>query len=189
MLLSCLIAFTTFGQESDTLKTKKWYVPDYVKVQYAGNIGLFSVGAGYDLFSDLVSTELLYGYVPESVSEAKEIHTITLKNTFPLYTKHWDAFSASAISGFTFSYETGNNSQLKYPDKYPEGYYFTNAFHMTFFGGINLHKEIEASKMLTGIDFYIEFGTLETYLFYKVTSNEVGLDDVFSTAIGINLHL
>lgn len=48
---------------------KHWSVPDYVKTQFAGNIGLISVGAGYQLFNKVVYTELLYGFVPKAVSK------------------------------------------------------------------------------------------------------------------------
>ena len=189
LIFAFLVVHGTIGQESNADRVKKGYSPDYVKVQFAGNIGLLSAGVGYNVFNDFMATELLYGYVPESVSEAEKIHVLTLKNTIPVYSKTWDEIRASLITGFTFTYETGNNSELKFPDRFPDGYYFTNAFHVTLFGGVNVHKKFEKSRKFKGIDFYIEWGAVETYLWYAITSKEVKLKDAFSTALGINLHL
>ena len=111
-ILSILLVFfgKSYGQESSLEKEKSWYVPDYVKTQFAGNIGLVSLGAGYQLFNKVLYTELLYGYVPEAKSDADRIHLITLKNTFPIYRKKLgNDFIITPIAGFTTSYEIGTN--------------------------------------------------------------------------------
>lgn len=182
-----LLSFGSLAQES-TESNHKWYRPDFLTVQHAGNIGYFSAGVGYQFFNDFLSTSLLYGYVPKSISEAKVIHTFTIKNTIPLFTRNIDAYSIGAYTGLTFTYETGNNSWLKFPEEFPKGYYFTNAFHLTVFGGIKLHKRMERSTRLKGVDLYVESGTIETYLKYAIESDEVKLHDVFSLAFGINLY-
>ena len=60
-------------------------------------------------------------------------------------------FDLSPIAGFTASFDTGNNSYLKLPDKYPEGYYATNAFHFTLFGGAKVHKDFTHQKIIKGL--------------------------------------
>ncbi len=57
-----LVFVKSFAQDKDSIQDKSWYTPDYVKMQFAGNIGFLSVGAGYQLFNDLLYTELLYGF-------------------------------------------------------------------------------------------------------------------------------
>jgi len=188
LLLIVLSLFTNaFAQDSNLIKKKAWYIPDYSKVQFAGNIGYVSVGLGYQFFNNHLCTELLYGYVPVSISEADEIHIITIKNTFPIFTKKVSNFTLSPITGFTASFETGNNSFLKLPDKYPDGYYGTNAFHFTLFIGASVHKNFINSKIINGVDLYFELGTVESYLWYAITSKEVSINEIFSSAIGINL--
>jgi hypothetical protein len=178
-----------YAQEPNLVKDKSWYVPDYVKVQFAGNIGLVAVGAGYQLFNKVLYTELLYGFVPESVSKSDEIHLITIKNTFPVFRKELGKnFTISPIAGFATTYEIGTNSFTTLPSIYPEGYYVPNAFHFTLFGGAMVHKDFKDSKMIKGADFYFEVGTVETYLWYVITSKEVSTSDVFSTSIGINFY-
>tara|TARA_R110001592_G_scaffold21103_3_gene85539 strand:- start:471 stop:1067 length:597 start_codon:yes stop_codon:yes gene_type:complete len=184
-----LFFIKSYAQEPNLVKDKSWYVPDYVKVQFAGNIGLASVGAGYQLFNKVLYTELLYGFVPESVSKSDEIHLITIKNTFPVFRKELGKnFTISPIAGFATTYEIGTNSFTTLPNIYPEGYYVPNAFHFTLFGGAMVHKDFKDSKMIKGADFYFEVGTVETYLWYVITSKEVSTSDVFSTSIGVNFY-
>jgi hypothetical protein len=154
LLIVLFFASSAFAQDSTSVKVKSWYIPDYATVQFAGNIGFFSVGIGYQLFNDHLYSELLYGYVPPAISKAEQIHTITLKNTFPLYTKKFSTFSLSPIAGLTASYETGNNSFVVLPDKYPKGYYYPNAFHLTLFVGAKVHKDFTNQQIIKGADFY-----------------------------------
>ena len=189
LLLPIILLFLTrtYAQDTKIENTKSWYIPDYAKVQFAGNIGLVSVGAGYQLFNKVLYTELLYGFVPRSVSKSKGIHLITLKNTFPIYRKEIGKnLTITPIAWFTATYAVGTTSFTTLPSKYPKGYYVPNAFHFTLSGGVMAHKKFTNSKIVKGADFYIEAGTVETYLWYAITSKEVDLTDAFSLDIGVN---
>jgi len=187
-LFAVLVFSNVFADDTTLVKAKSWYVPDYAKVQFAGNVGLISVGIGYGFLNNNLYSELLYGYVPESVSEAEVIHTITIKNTFSILNKKAKTIILSPIAGFTASYETGNNSFVKLPDIYPDDYYNTNAFHFTFFIGAKAHKDFSNNAILKGVDLYFEVGSVDTYLWYGIISKEVTINQIFSSAIGINLY-
>lgn len=193
-LLFCFsFSFHQKAQDSISVKFKKkekfWLIPDYTKAQFAGNIGLASIGIGYKVIHKTLFTELLYGYVPESVSEANPVHLITLKNTFTILNKDLGkGYTFSPITGLTTTLETGNNSFLKVPDVYPDDYYITNAVHFTLFIGALLHKGFFSDQLFKGIDFYIEVGTVDTYLWYALTTKEVNFGDVFSSSIGMNFY-
>ncbi len=182
------ILFFTNIFANDTTLTKTWYIPDYTTIQFAGNIGFFSAGFGYQLLNKHYYPEILYGFVPSSISKAKNIHTITLKNTFSITNKEFNTIIISPITGFTASVETGNNSFLKLPDKYPKGYYSTNAFQVTFFVGAKVHKNFINTKIIKGADLYFELGSVDTYIWYAILSKEVKINQIFSSAIGINLY-
>lgn len=178
-----------YAQEVISVKEKSWYVPDYVKTQFAGNIGLVSVGAGYQLFNKKLYSELLYGFVPEFASRADNIHLITIKNTFPIFRKEIGKnLTIAPIAGFTTTLDIGTNSFTTLPSKYPEGYYVPTAVHFTFFAGALVHKDFKEPKFFKGVDFYLEFGTVETYLWYVITSKEVSVFDVFSADVGVNFY-
>ena len=51
-----------------------------------------------------------------------------------------------------------------------------------------MHKDFKKTTIFKGADFYIETGTVESYLWYALTSKEVDLTDVFSTSIGVNFY-
>jgi hypothetical protein len=179
----------SYAQDSISVKEKPWYVPDYVKAQFAGNIGLVSVGAGYQLFDEILYSELLYGFVPKSASKADNIHLITIKNTFPIFRKKiGENLIITPIAGIATTLDIGTNSFTTLPSKYPDGYYFPTAFHFTFFAGALIHKDFKKPKIFKGVDFYLEFGTVETYLWYALATKEVNLIDVFSADIGVNFY-
>lgn len=187
-LFAILVFTNVFANDTTLIKKKCCYVPDYAKVQFAGNIGLLSVGFGYQFLNNYLYSELLYGYVPASVSKAEVIHTITIKNTFPILNKEFKTITLSPITGFTASFETGNNSFLKLPDKYPSGYYGTNAFHFTLLIGAKAHKALIKNSTIKGVDLYFELGSVDTYLWYAILEKEVKINQIFSSAIGINLY-
>jgi hypothetical protein len=190
-IVSIIVLFfsNSYAQEAISVKEKSWYVPDYVKAQFAGNIGLVSVGAGYQLFDKVLYTELLYGFVPKSASKADNIHLITIKNTFPIYRKQiGENLSITPIAGIATTLDIGTNTFTTLPSKYPDGYYFPTAVHFTLYGGALIHKDFKKPKIFKGVDFYLEFGTVETYLWYALTLKEVDLLDVFSADIGVNFY-
>ncbi|ARV13920.1 hypothetical protein [Polaribacter sp. SA4-12] len=190
-IVSIIVLFfnNSYAQEAISVKEKSWYVPDYVKTQFAGNIGLVSVGAGYQLFDKVLYTELLYGFVPKSASKADNIHLITIKNTFPIYRKKiGDNLTITPIAGIATTLDIGTNTFTTLPSKYPDGYYFPTAVHFTLYGGALVHKDFKKPKFFKGVDFYLEFGTVETYLWYALTISEVDLIDVFSADIGVNFY-
>ena len=190
-IVSILALFfnNSYAQETILVKANSWYMPDYVKAQFAGNIGLVSLGVGYKLFNEALYSELLYGFVPEWASKADNIHLITIKNTFPFFRKKIGKnLTITPIAGFTTTLDIGTNSFTTLPSIYPQGYYVPSAVHFTLFGGALIHKDFKQPKTFKGVDFYLEFGTVETYLWYALATKEVDLIDVFSADIGVNFY-
>ncbi len=164
-----------------------WYAPDYVKVQYAGNIGFLSVGAGFMCIGDFWQMEFLYGYVPESVG-GTDIHTIAWKNTFAPY--HQSISNNSLFVSFLFGLNVnvtfGENMSLFSPDAHPINSEWPSALHLAPFIGARLHKNVELlNNRLKGYDFYMEIGTIDIYLRNAVKSKTVGISDIINVAFGI----
>ncbi|GAL85697.1 hypothetical protein MYP_2926 [Sporocytophaga myxococcoides] len=172
---------SAFAADS-TLVRKYRLFPRVYTLQYAGNLGFLSGGLGYSLIKDKVRVGLFYGYVPKIFS-TKAIHTIALKGTLNLFKSR--AGQDKLYIGTTFNMETGNNSFLKLPDKYPKGYYQTNAFHFTIFTGVKSYFAVQDRK-LKGVEPYIECGTVDTYLYYCLTE-KLSLLKILSLSAGLNL--
>lgn len=64
----------------------------------------------------------------------------------------------------------------------------SNAIHFTLFGGVNLHKKFKSDHFFKGADLYYELGTVESYLWFVITSSEVSVSEAFSSAIGVRLY-
>jgi hypothetical protein len=184
----CIAANSAYSNEKLSSVERAWYVPDYIKAQFAGNTGFISIGAGYNLFGDLVQSDILYGYVPSSIG-GNTIHTLAQKNSFLIYDYKFSKYALSPYAGFTINLELGGNSDGFFSEKYPDGYYKTNAIHFTFFIGGKIFYKLSGESALKGVDFFTEIGTVDTYLWYGITSEHLKPKDILSMALGLNIYI
>lgn len=182
---------TTTAGPGDSTRIKRWYLPHYLPVQFAGNIGFLSTGVGYTSNNENYQLSLLYGYAPRAMAGV-EIHTIAAKNIFPL-SRHAMKNSQTLIPyvGLGLTVEIGGNSFFRQPDHYPEGYYdFPKNLHVIAYGGVKLQRLLpDDFRMFRGVEFFAEAGTVDIYLWYKAMSNQIKFHQVFSLALGVNLLL
>jgi len=167
------------------------YVPHYLPLQFAGNIGFLATGIGYTSNKENYELSILYGYVPVSIGD-HEIHMITARNIFPA-----GRFSMGnnqvlvPYLGLGLMVEVGGHAFFTLPSHYPEGYYdFPKNLHVTGFGGVKLRRLFpNATSFLRGLEFYGEAGTIDVYVWYRTISDEIKFNQMFSVALGINFLL
>lgn len=175
----------------DSTRTARWYLPHHIPLQFAGNIGLLATGVGFATTVENYQLSLLYGYVPASIA-GTPVHTITAKNVFPLSRYLWrNNNTVVPYLGLALSLEVGGISFFGLPSYYPESYYdFPKNLHVTAFGGVKLRHLFQDDEFfLRGIEFYGEAGTVDVYLWYKVISEQIRFNKIFSLAFGVNLLL
>src|SRR4249920_2771850 len=81
-LILVVANFPLYAQDSHTTDTeRKWYYPDHVVVQFAGNIGLLAIGPGYSYLKDRLNSDLLYGFSPNSEPKTS-INILTIKTSY-----------------------------------------------------------------------------------------------------------
>jgi len=171
----------------DEEEKREWYKPDFFTTQYAGNIGFLSLGLGYSWWSENAHSEFIYGYVPESKGNAT-IHTFTIKNTFALYKFNiLNKYNLSPIIGFSLSLEPGENSYMKVPERYPDGYYSANSFYACINVGLKSNFKFKKSRHFSSIDVYAEINTLADYIYYNIIAQEDRSDNIGSYALGVNV--
>ena len=176
---------------SDSTRSRRWYMPHYVPLQFAGNIGFLSAGAGYNSNKQNYQLALMYGYVPRSIARSS-IHTITAKNNFPL---GWYGIknhrTVIPYLGLGLTVEIGGNAFFRMPSHFPESYYdFPKNLHVIAYGGVRLRQLFtDEVKALRGVEFYAEGGTVDVYIWYKTISNQIKFHQIFSLAIGVSLLL
>ena len=185
----CCGSANIFAQMSDSIPARRWYVPDFLPIQYAGNIGFLSAGIGYSTRVRNYHASLMYGYVPKSVAQTY-IHTIALKNTFPItrYALKNNQVLVPYI-GAGVSFELSGNAFFRQPDHFPESYYdFPKNIHALLYGGAKVQHLFEDTVMgMHGVEFFLEAGTIDVYLWYKSMSRDIKLNEIFTLAFGVNL--
>ena len=193
LLLFLLYGLSRFamGEPTDSTRSKRWYMPHYVPIQFAGNIGFLSTGVGYNSTRNNYQLALMYGYVPRSLAHTA-IHTITAKNNFPLlYHPLKNNQTIIPYLGLGLTMEVGGNAFFKMPSHFPESYYdFPKNVHVMAYGGVRLQRNFSDDiKFLRGAEFFAEAGTVDVYLWYKSMSHRIKFRQIFSLAIGVNLLL
>jgi len=91
------LIFHLFANSQDTIiRYKKPIVPDYLNLQYAGNVGAYVIGAGYNMNrKKTLEFVVSYGFSLPHHS-AKRIHNIAIKGI--IIPKKWDY----TMAGFCF---------------------------------------------------------------------------------------
>jgi hypothetical protein len=155
-------------EAQDTLKTQHAsLLPDYVKVQFAGNIGFISVGAGYSIFHSRLQTTLFYSYIPKSIGGAI-INTVSWKNSFLIFNANIKStYKISPYLGMSLAYSGYTPIQV--------------LPHL----GIRLGKN--SHGVLRSKDIYLEVGTSGLYLNYYINNKDVRIYPLLNFSIGTTL--
>lgn len=171
---------------ADTLQQGNRFLPDFLNTQFAGNMGMMSVGAGFQWKAIGYEVTFLYGYVPEKYS-TRDIHTLAMRHTFSLSKRARNPIHRFRThAGIGILFDTGNHSSWKLPDVFPEGYYFTNSLHGSIYlGGSYTFR----GSTFDTVEVYSELGTLGRYLYYYIKSPNVDARYVFNLSLGVKLYL
>jgi hypothetical protein len=183
-------AFGTTPHDTTAAETRglgRRYIPHYVPIQYAGNIGYISAGVGYIATRDKVHFSLQYGFTPESVGGI-EIHTLTFRNIFHLYKLQLNKQTIIPYAGLGLSWDMSGRSFFSLPDNMPKGYYkFPKSVHLIPTLGIKIRHPANQLKVLRSVELFAEATTVDEYIWFKAISREVRMSQIVSLSLGVNL--
>jgi hypothetical protein len=182
MLITLPLSLVT-GSMADTIKNagKKLYA----KAQYAGNLGLVSAGIGKE-FSNIFSMDLSYGYLPKFINGAR-VQTFSVKTAFLVKKFALQGIQPAFHLGASINYAITQNTFLRYPAYYPEGYYLPNAFHLCPF--IRVGADIpRIDKKFEKISVYSEIGTIEYEIYNAIRDKGVKFYDIWNICFGLSFH-
>jgi len=191
LFLLTLSGFSASAQDSHTTNTdRKWYLPDHVTLQFAGNIGMLSAGPGYSYLNDKVNTDFLYGFVPGFESNTS-IHILTAKNYYSPFRVvlnedfHWEALKI----GTGVSYSIGQQFFTSLPKRYPDNYYWwASSLRFTPFIGTAISAKVgNDATIIKRLQFYTELGTTDLDLVSKFDNKELPVFDIINLSIGTKL--
>lgn len=184
--LFALFVFDSVTHELSHTQNVKTPVPVYSKMQYAGNIGLGSVGLGTYMFHNKVSLDLSYGYLPAS-KQANRVSTLALKPAFHFVSAKSNALQWGLYSGICVTYSLTKNTYITYPDHFPKGYYQSNAFHFNPFFGLKIMPR--KSNKPNAYSFYTEIGTVDYKIWYALSNKKISAMDIWNVCFGITIPL
>jgi hypothetical protein len=162
--------------------------PDFYSIQYAGSIGLFNVGAGYELIPDKARLGIHYGYVPPS--QGGRLRIATAKVVFPIVNlrhQHW-RFNPMDL-GMMASYYFGREFSSAWSSRYPEGYYWWNTsirFHALIEQSVTYQLTSGRVRAVTG---YVEWNSSDLYLVSKWANTDLRLTEIVKLGVGIRVWM
>lgn len=188
LAVALLVGFLRVEAQNDSSRSKGKWLPDHSKLQFAGGIGLLSVGAGYKTKKDKLHGDLYYGYTPESVG-GLHIHALTAKATwFPLKNINHKTFQVRPLTaGLLVNYTFGKQYFGFTPENYPYNYYdFPTALHVGAFIGGQVNKKISSRRGVKRLGLYYELGTFDREVISYVRNRKaLSVTDILNLGVGV----
>jgi hypothetical protein len=175
---------------------KAWdaLIPRYTKVQYAGGMGLMSVGVGWDYGkSRQWETDLLFGLIAKNSSQSAKV-TMTMKqNYIPWSVSLGSRWAFEPLeTGIYFNTVFSNKFWTKEPGRYPSGYYgFSTRIRTHIFIGQRWQYDIPNSKhkFAKSITGFYELSSCDLYIVSAATNKYLKPKDYLRLSFGIKLQI
>lgn len=169
-------------------------LPTQSVLQTFGNMGLFSIGMGWDYGKcGQWETQLLFGLIPKFDSSNAKV-TMTLKENYIPWSVSLDrgwAFEPLEC-GLYFTTVFGKDFWTKQPSKYGSGYYsFSTRIRPNIFLGERFTKEIPANKrkFVKSVTFFYELSTCDVYFMRFYRNGSAGFWDIFGLSLGVKSQI
>ena len=167
-------------------------VPRYSKIQFAGSMGMISVGGGWNYYRNHWETDVLFGLVPRN-ADRHAMLTMTLKqNYIPTHIPigkyvDFEPFSCGLYINTLFD----NDFWVKNPDRYPKGYYwFSTRIRTHVFLGERITLKLDPKKFHSkSITFFYEISSCDLYLINAFTNSYLKPKDYLSLSFGLKMQI
>lgn len=173
----------------------QFLIPKQVVVQYAGNMGLISVGVGWDYGHHRpYETQLLFGYLPKYNSGSAKM-TMTIKQNFiPWHVPIDYLFTFDPLTtGIYFNTVFGSEFWQSQPKRYPDSYYdfLSTRVRVNVFVGQRLSVTVPDNrrKFIKGLTAFYEVSTCDLYIRAMIQDSKVSLWDVIGLSLGVKFQL
>ncbi len=183
----------TYGQYSKKTDSAKYvrFLPDYVKLQFAGGIGLLSIGVGYSFFKEKLEISYFYGYVPKAVS-IDDLHSVSLQVTakFFRFKANKNIEIVPLNVGWFIHHTFGNEYWITLPSHYPAEYYWWSPGRNAgiFLGGEIKTKLLSNKTPASGTAFYARVGSRGLYLTSKFGNSAIPFRDIVEFGFGVAFY-
>lgn len=172
----------------------KKLIPQYQKVQFAGSIGLVSIGTGWAYCNNKLETDILLGFLPKYQDKRAKL-TFTIREQYIPWSlnigeTNWKMepltcglFMNTILDGRFWETEPGG--------KYPSNYYnFSTKIRFHIFVGQQVTYKFSKKKSLhKSISFYYQLSSCDLYIVSAVQNSYLKPTDYLSLAFGLKFNL
>lgn len=170
-------------------------LPTHCKLQYAGGMGVASIGFGWDYGRrNQWETDLQIGWLPKHfIGTGEGRATFTLRESFiPWNIRCHRQLGIEPFScGIYLNFIAGEEFWMQEPQKYGGPYYrFSTRMRAYIYVGQRItwyHRN--PRSLLRSIGFYYELSAKELDLLAKCTNRELSIADIFYFSFGVRVQL
>lgn len=175
---------------------KDWasLIPKQFIIQNAGNMGVLSLGPGWDYGKRRQwETHLLFGYIPKHQSSRGKL-TMTLKENYIPWSldlkKGWsiEPLTASIYLNTVYGHEFWKSQPSRYPNKYYD--FMSTKFRLNVAMGQRFTWEIpkHARRGSKSVSVFYEVSSCDLYIRAKFMDSQVPLKDILGLSLGVKIQ-
>lgn len=168
-------------------------IPTHVKAQYAGGMGVASVGAGWDYGRKCQwETDLMFGMLPKAYADVTHM-TFTLRQSYIPWSvrlsPHYDLEPLTV--GAYINLISGERFWVKEPGKYPGDHYyrFTSRMRLHLAVGQRIRFRLPTEDVLRDITLYYELSANDLNIISRVGNRDMSFADIIKFSCGIKCQL
>ncbi len=173
-------------------RQQRWekLIPNLFTLQYAGDIGMFSAGFGWDYGpKNKWETHIMFGYLPPR-RNYQHYWTFTLREIYNPWNIRLDRCWSLKPLSVNLSVNSILHSDFwtSEPDRYPSGYYGFSSrvrFHLGLGQRLSFHIPEEHRYLSRKISVYYEVSTCDLYVRQKFLNKSIPLKDIIALAVGV----
>lgn len=188
------ISYSRYDQRTHRMR-KNWerIIPTHSKIQFAGNMGLLSLGTGWDYGKhNQWETDVLLGFIPKYSSKRTKATMTVKQNYMPWNIDLGKRFSAEPFTcGLYLNTVFGNEFWTSEPERYPRGYYgFSSKMRIHIYMGQRLTYHIDPRRrfLAKSVTFFYEVSTCDLYLISAATNRYLRPRDYLSLSFGLKFQ-
>lgn len=175
------------------LKYEGWkrLKPTHAKWQYAGGMGVSSLGMGWDYGKRRQwETDFLIGYLPDRYADEFRLTFTVKQNYIPWSITFADRWQIEPFyTGLYVTTIAGEEFWKREPGRYPNKYYnFSSKLRAYIFIGQRLGFDIPHS-LFRNVSVFYEISSCEMYLISKVTNHSLRMKDILRISFGLKLYM
>ena len=180
-----------------TRRMEMWQrlIPDHYKMQFAGSIGMVSLGTGWTYGKKKQwETDLFLGFLPKFESDRHKV-VFTVKQSYVpwrLRVKESPWVVQPLSCSFFLSSVLNEKFWTREPDRYPKGYYgFSTRIRANLSLGQRIMFDIPdvSDWFVQDISLYYELGACDTDFCTFFGDRTIKFKDILSLAIGVKVHI